>query len=302
MPAKTKEQFEAEILETLAEYRNSSGPSMESRRQTMFARLVELVFKWCRNYPVYSGNIKIDPQEIGLELYETVTACVKQPINGKPFIAYLKTALKNARTAYSREYESGAIKIPDKKLQMLNKINQVVEMAVHNKGRNLTNNESAECIKYWFNITDKKAQEYLKWKNMVTISVQDDEIDQPDTSADPQDAYLSKLLSDDKTGKTPEIKEAIESVFMSKQQRTRDCLRALFTVKHIDSLVGFEGSFSFIDTAIVETYKKEKKLPNQYDTYLKYHPQSAKNSAEASASRQLEKFEQEIFLKLKKFR
>jgi hypothetical protein len=89
---------------------------------------------------------------------------------------------------------------------------------------------------------------------------------------------------------------------MRKQQRARDCLRALFTVKYIDSLVDFAGAFPFIDTAIVETYKKEGKRPNRYDIYLKYHPNSTQKSAEASASRQLEEFEQELSLELKKFR
>jgi hypothetical protein len=319
---KTKEQMEADIIEVLIYYRESSGVSMESRRQTMFARLVELVFKWCRDYPLHSSfgnNKKINPQNMGVELFEAVVSCVKQPIDSEAFLTYLKTAIKNAWKKHSLKYESGVINIPDKKLNILNKINQILEMAVHNKGKALTDNEIVEYLQHWLNVPEGKAREYLKLKNMITIhsleseAKNGDDLDAlnnsdisspylPDMSDDPQDINLGKLLANDKSKKSLKIREAIESVFMHKQQRARDCLRALYTVKYIDSLADFNGDFPFIDAVIVETYKKEGKLPNQYEIYLKYHPVSAKKSAEVSASRQLGEFEKELQKELRKFR
>ncbi|GHT89113.1 hypothetical protein FACS1894137_17910 [Spirochaetia bacterium] len=132
LPAKTKEQLEKEILETLAEYHKSCGDSMESRRQAIFARLTERVFKWCCDYPFkFFRDKKIEPEEKGLEIYKAVEKCVTTPSapkEGKGFLSYLVTTIENAIIKHSTEtdYCEDTIRITRGRLNKQNKIDWII--------------------------------------------------------------------------------------------------------------------------------------------------------------------------------
>ena len=85
------------------------------------------------------------------------------------------------------------------------------------------------------------------------------------------------------------ILEAIKTVLDEKQDRSRDCYRALFTLhcmenKHTESL------FSILDQDIMNHFQKDEKKPTQYEIWRKYHPDALKSSSEVQASKNLNGF------------
>lgn len=91
------------------------------------------------------------------------------------------------------------------------------------------------------------------------------------------------------------IKDAILTVLDKKQDRSRDCYRALFTL----DCKGLESLYPILDNEIVSTFQEGKKPLKQYEIYLKYHPTTQKNAAEAMASKLLKDFKKDLKTYLK---
>jgi hypothetical protein len=108
--------------------------------------------------------------------------------------------------------------------------------------------------------------------------------EKPDFNNDPETTFFSKL------GKTTDIRKAVETVLLSKQERTRECYRALFTAHCINNSIDFEGAASVLNAEILEKHLKDGKRLEQYYIYQKYHPEVKKESAEVRASEMLKTF------------
>jgi hypothetical protein len=86
------------------------------------------------------------------------------------------------------------------------------------------------------------------------------------------------------------IRDALEKVLQNCQDRTRECYRSLFTAHCIDGSMDFEELIPLLDNEILKAYEKDEKVPNNYEIYLKYHPEVQKASAEAIASKMIKDF------------
>jgi len=84
-----------------------------------------------------------------------------------------------------------------------------------------------------------------------------------------------------------------------KQERSRDCYRALFTLHCIENYKDFEKLYSILDGKIMELWQKDIKMPKKYEVYQTYHPNAQKSSAEAMASINLREFINNIEICLK---
>jgi len=82
--------------------------------------------------------------------------------------------------------------------------------------------------------------------------------------------------------------KAVKSLLDKKQERSRDCCKALFTLHCIKK--GITGLYPILDQEIIDSFYKEDKKPKQYEVYQKYHPGIDKKSAEAQAATNLHKF------------
>jgi len=85
------------------------------------------------------------------------------------------------------------------------------------------------------------------------------------------------------------IYEAVKTALEKKQDRSRDCYRALFTLHCIENK-HTEGLFSILDQDIITSFQKDDKKPMQYEIWQKYHPNALKSSSEVQASKNLNDF------------
>jgi len=106
-------------------------------------------------------------------------------------------------------------------------------------------------------------------------------------SDNPIDEYINK--TDMVT-----VLEAVKSLLGKKQERSRDCYRALFTQYCIKNYKDFEKLYTVLDSKIMEIWQKDMKTPKLYEIYQMYHPNVNKSSAEAMASTNLHEFLSDI--------
>ncbi|MCL2277148.1 MAG: hypothetical protein FWC21_04560 [Treponema sp.] len=85
------------------------------------------------------------------------------------------------------------------------------------------------------------------------------------------------------------IREAVKAALERKQDRSRDCYKALFTL-HCIGKKHTEGLFSILDHDIITGFQKDDKIPTQYEIWQKYHPDALKSSSEVQASINLNNF------------
>jgi hypothetical protein len=223
---------------------------------------------------------------MGLEIFNAVKRIAEKTLNEeKEFFSYLSRTLKNAEAEYYRKDMSNINKLP----REVKEIEKFISLQENNAGRMLSEEEKIELITKWFNKTEKKAKECLKRienENVVSLTAFDDEekeIDIPDLKNDPESAFFSKI-------NTPVFRKAVETILQSKQERTRECYRALFTAYCIDNSIDFEGAASVLNAEILEKYLKDGKKTDQYEVYKMYHPEVKKESAEVRASEMLKTF------------
>jgi hypothetical protein len=282
---KSEERIKNEILDCFSRYCESAGPALESERQKLFGRLVTLVFKWCTDYPFFVGAHTVDARKMGVEIFQTVKSCLAQPLTRDVFLGYLKKSLNRAWAKYWNECEAGLIKIPKNERARLREIEKILEIP----NRPLSTQESIETIARWYNIPLEKARAYLEMRKKTQVESLDG--DKPGRDFD----VPGELFFFDKS-KDAHIREAVEAAFADKQERARSYIRKLFTLKHIKSLVDFEGDSPVIDQEIVETARRGEKLPSRYEILLDdpQHSFVDKNSAGVYASKELAKFEKKL--------
>jgi len=266
------------------------------RRQVYCGQIWEKIVLWCDKY----NYLEINANEMGIEIYNVIKRLVKDnnetAKNETEFFYILRKSMKNAKNEYIRNNEQGLIKISKEKEQKLKRVDGSIRMKESLFGRKLTNEEKVQCISKWF-----KKQEYvdlINSKNVVSILYTsndgNDEIDGLNSdgshSVDPLDEYINK--TDMKI-----ILEAVKSLLAKKQERSRPCYKALFTLYCIKN--NLKGLYPVLDQEIIYSYSNDDKKPTQYEIYLKYHPEANKKGADAMASKNLNEFLNEIKFYLK---
>jgi hypothetical protein len=243
---------------------------------------------------------------MGLEIAKVINRFTKKdetilriPDDKDGFFKYLSTSIEREKKAFYRDYnENDTIKIPKEKKRKLREVKESLRMKESQLGRKLTVDESRLCISKWFN-----EQEYLDLLNSINVgsisatrSNGDSETDALNyidpLSTDPLDEYIKK--NDMET-----IRKIVNFLLEQKQERSRDCYRALFTLYCIENYKDFEKLYPVLNSKMMEIWQKDKKKPSQYEIYQIYHPNAQKNSADAMASKNLHEFliDIETFLK-----
>jgi hypothetical protein len=300
---RTEEQQKDFIFDFFSKCRSETV----SDRIKVYQTLSDQIFRWYRDY------LFIDIDEMGLAVAQVIKRFLKEetiskvPQDKDGFFKYLNASIKTEKAGIKREYnEKDPIKIPREKKRKLREVKDFIRMKESQLGRKLTVDEHSQSISKWF-----KKQEYVDLMNAINVgSISytgndgNDEIDALNSAVSPiyntniTDNPLDEYI---KKADMAIIREAVKSLLNKKQERSRDCYRALFTLHCIESYKDFEELYSVLDKSVLETCK-DGKNPNQYEIYLKYHPTAQKSSAEAMASKNLIEFLNDIetYLKEKK--
>ena len=280
-------------------------PLLERRMDDHYSKLCEHIYKWCKNY-----LFKKDIDNMGCEIAKITKRIIedenitRKSKNKNDFFGRLNVALNRGKAEYYREFEEkDTITISRKDKIKLRNIKDVLWMQESNLGRKLTDDEKSQCISKWF-----KKQEYIDLANAsnigsLTFTAKDteNEVDLLNTTAtslcsestpDSLDDYLSKI-------NTNIILQAVESVLDNKQERSRDCYRALFTLHCIENCKDFEALSPVLDQKIIKKCRESAEKLNKYEVYREYHPNVAENSAQASSSALLANFLRDLEAYLK---
>ena len=147
-------------------------------------------------------------------------------------------------------------------------------------GRNLSKDEQIQAISNWHGISIKRAKNIVKAMDISSIDFTNNKKDKNGNRIDILDSATTSLYMesifinplDEYLIKTDRkyILEAVEYLLNKKQERARDCYRALFTLHCIENYRNFEEFYPVLDKSILETWQKGGKNPNQYEIYQKY--------------------------------
>jgi len=304
-PLKTEEELKANIFNLYSECR---GELSSDRRQVYFWQLCEFVFRWCTDYlfrkkrEMGTDHLILDANCMGLEICNVVLRLINKedktsiPEEEHGFFAYLKTALYKARDESHGNEEKESIHIPKGQRQEFKKITEFIRGKECELGRKISEYERVKETAEWFNIPEKEARKYLVMIDNKKVdsltSFENEEKAIPDLKNDPESTFFSKFNA-------AIIREVVEEVLLNKQDRTRECYRALFTAYCIDKSIDFEGSVSVLNTGILEKNLKNGKKPEQYEVYKTYHPEVTKESAGVRASEMLKTLLNDIEIALK---
>ena len=290
-PKRNEEQQKDYIFDIFSKCHSETA---SGRLQVYYPTLCEQIYLWYRDY------LSIDVDKMGLEITKVINRFIKDeniskiPDDKDSFFKYLNASIKREKNSFYHEYdEESTIKIPKEKKRKLREIDDFIRMKESQFGRKLTNDEKIESISKWF-----KKQEYVNLLNLINVGSishtsndgnnEIDILNYTDThSVDPLDEYIKK--TDMGT-----VLEAVKFSLAKKQERSRDCYRALFTLYCIENYKDFEKLYPVLDSQILEIWQKSGKNPNQYEIYQKYHPNAQKSSAEAMASKNLSEFLNDI--------
>jgi uncharacterized protein YdeI (YjbR/CyaY-like superfamily) len=257
------------------------------RLEVYFPSLSTEVFIWYRDY------LHANVDKIGVEIVKVIKHFIedetisKVPQDEDGFFKYLSVSIKREKVGSQREYnDKYKIKIPKEKKRKLRELEDFIRMEESQLGRELTADERSQSISKWFNMTEEKAKEYLKLidkKYVVRLDLLEDVL--PSTYGNPENNFFENF-------NTAILREAVESVLNKKQDRSRDCYRALFTLFCVKN--NLRRLYPVLDQEIIDAFYKNDKKPKQYEIYLKYHPETDRESAEAMASKNLKEFLNDI--------
>ena len=221
-----------------------------NRQQNYLGQLSGLIYNWCRDY------LNFDINEMGVEIVVVIKRLLKEksnsniPENREGFIKYLLSSLKMAKLEYKRHYE--------KKNQ-----DDLIRMKERQLDRKLTEDEKLTFVSKWY--------DYDNAMKLIGTSI---------TGAiNDESPHTDYMISTD----TTIIIEAINSVLTKKQDRSRDCYRALLTLHCIDNV----DLYPVLDNQIIEKCKQNSVKPKQYEIYQQYHPEASKNGSGAMAAKNL---------------
>jgi len=234
------------------------------RQQTFLGQLSGLTYNWCRDY------LNFDINNLGVEIVEITKRLLDEnskaniPKDKEGFLKYLITSLKNGKKEYLRIYE---------------KRNQddLIRMKERYLGRKLTEDEKISSVNKWYDFENAMKVN----GSSLTGTIKEES---------PHADYLN---SED----TAIILEAIKTVLSGKQERSRDCYRALLTLCCIDNV----ALYPVLDSQIIEACRQRAEKPKQYEIYQMYHPNASKSGSEAMASKNLKELlsDLETYLKEK---
>jgi len=232
------------------------------RQQVYLGQLSGLVYNWCRDH------LNFDVNNMGVEIVVVTTRLLKEKSNAnipqdkEGFIKYLVTALKRGKSEYIRNYESK------------NKDN-LIRMKESHLGRKLTEDEQISFTNKWY--------DYENAIKTIGTSLTGNK-----NGESPHTDYLN-------SANTAIILDGINSVLTKKQDRSRDCYKALLTLHCIDNV----DLYPVLDSQIIEACRQRTEQLTQYEIYQKYHPNASKGSSEAMASKNLKELLSDLELYLK---
>ena len=293
---RTEEQQKDYIFDIFSKCHSEAA---SSRLQVYYPALCAEIYKWYKDY------LFVDVNKMGLEIVKVINRFIKDenilkiPNDKDGFFKYLTSSIKRESAGFYREYnENDTIKIPKEKKQKLREVEDFIRMKESQLGRKLTADEQTQGISKWF-----KKQEYIDLLNLINVGsishTSNDENNKADAlnyittfSDDPVDEYIKKTDMDT-------VRKIVKSLIENKQERSRDCYRALFTLHCIENFKDFEKLYPVLDSQILETWHKNMKKPKQYEIYQMYHPNAQKSSTDAMASKNLTEFLNDIETRLK---
>jgi hypothetical protein len=253
---KNKQNEELLINKIFSVFSNSLNEPL--RQQVYLGQLSSLIFNWCRDY------LNFDINDLGVEIVDISKRLLKDQSNAniphdkEGFLKYLLSSLKSGKCEYIRNYEK-------------RNHDDIIRMKESHLGRKLTEDERISSIDKWY--------DYENAIEKVGTSIFGAKID-----GNPQTDYLN-------SADTAIILEAIKTILSQKQERSRDCYKALLTLHCVDNI----DLHPVLDSQIVEAWKQNGEKPKQYEIYQKHHPEASKGSSEAMASKNLKENNPEIF-------
>ena len=236
-----------------------------NRQQVYIGQLSGLIYEWCRDY------LSFDINSMGVEIVDiTISLLKKEDKSGLQdkvsLIKYLLFLLKNKKIEYIRNNYEVKLK-KNSEFTQSNFEMKIIKDIIHLKnsfiGRKLNEDERQSFINIWYDS-----------KNSAQIN--DFTFSNSSNDENPLTAYINSENS-------VIIRKAIKTVLDKKQDRSRDCLRALLTLKLIDNV----DLYPVLDKKIIERCRQDTEIPNQYKIYQEYHPEVSKGGAEAQASKNL---------------
>jgi hypothetical protein len=274
-------------------YTSFFDETTSDQREKDLGKIWGNIVSWWNNYYYH----KIDAKEMGVEIFNVIKRLVKdnnQTKKDKSELFYiLKKSMENAEKEYFSKYEQSPIKISREKKRKLKEVAGFIRMKESQLERKLTTEEQIQGISKWF-----KNPEYIELLNIENIGSLDtgnEETGGPNYadphSDDPLDEYINKTDTED-------VLEAVTSVLDKKQERARPCIKALFTLYCIKN--NLKGLYPILDKEIIDSFYKHDKKPKQYEIYLKYHPETDKESAGVMAATNLREFLNDLETYLKK--
>ena len=261
------------------------------------------------------------------------------PGDENEWLKYLTSALYNARKKYYSKEDPTGLKVSAKTKKVIKSMEDFLKAAgtpmtstkaIQDFSR--WHNIDEKKARYYYELMNRPNDISLDIETEDgEMSILDLDTQLPylaETSNDPVEKYVQKIL---KGKNAPLVYEAIQATLDKQQRRARDCYRALFTVFCIDHGIIFEENPPFIDNEIMEEYDggeefKEhrnkllgnnrieyikllrnnriecnitKKKPNQYEVYMKHHPETKQGSAMVLSTKMLRKFLNDLHFALK---
>jgi len=234
----------------------SNSLNEPNRQQVYIGQLSGLIYEWYRDY--FRIKDKISINDMGLEIVRITINLLKDKKenikNSNNLIGYLSTIFKNKTIEYYRKYDKfGSRERKD-----------VIRMFESHLGRKLTETERTERINRWYDYDNAMKEEGSSFTSN-------------NISQNPLSIYIN-------SENAAIIRQAIKTVLDKKQDRSRDCLRALLTLRLID----FEDLHPVLDSKIIDRCRQPTAKLRQYEIYQEYHPETTtKDGAEAQASKNL---------------
>ena len=231
------------------------------RRQAYIGQLAEKIYKWCRDYLSY-------------KVYDKRTG--QSEIMGAEIFNIAIRLFK----------ENSKAKVPEDKSGFFGYIINSLKNAENEYRKNFMSKNEYNITRMQESYLGRKLTEDEK-ENVITIWFDHEIAENPNVD------YLIN-------SNTAIICKAVKSVLEKKQDRSRDCYRALFTLHCIENK-HTEGLFSILDQDIINVFQKDDIKPKQYEIWQKYHPDTKKTSSEVQASKNLNDFlwDLETYLKEK---
>ena len=252
---KNKQNEELLIDKIFSLFLNSLNEPL--RQQVYLGQLSSLIFNWCRDY------LKFDTNDLGVEIVVITKRLLKDkgnsniPHDKESFIKYLLSSLKRGKFEYIRNYEK-------------RNYDDIIRMKESHLGRKLTEAERISSINRWY--------DYENAIKIVGTSLAGTKID-----GNPQTDFIN-------SADTAIILDAIKTVLSQKQERSRDCYKALLTLHCVDNI----DLYPVLDSQIIEACRQNGEKPRQYEIYQKFHSEASKGSSEAMASKNLKEILSDI--------